>query len=63
MSGKRLRHILILFCVLIVSTASAGERWRFIVVGDSQGMLMGVNRPKGSSSQIWRRFSDSRAHT
>ena len=45
MSGKRLRHILILFCVLIVSTASAAERWRFIVVGDSQGMLMGVNRP------------------
>jgi hypothetical protein len=38
-------HILVLYLALTLSAASAGEPWRFIVAGDSQGSFGGVNAP------------------
>jgi len=45
MRGKRLHYILIVLCIFTVATASATDRWRFFVVGDSQGSYTGVNGP------------------
>jgi Calcineurin-like phosphoesterase len=45
MGGKRLYYILMVLCILTVSTVSASGRWRFVVVGDSQGSFTGVNGP------------------
>ncbi len=42
---RTIRYILILCGAIAVSTASAADRWRFIVAGDSQGFDMGVNAP------------------
>ncbi len=43
MSGKRLRYIPVLLCLLILPTVSMAEQWRFVVVGDTQGPRAGVS--------------------
>jgi len=43
MGSMRLHYILVVLCVLAASTVARAEHWRFIVVGDTQGSLTGVN--------------------
>lgn len=43
MSGKRLHHILVLLCLLMLPVVSTAERWRFLVVGDTQGSRVGIS--------------------
>lgn len=45
MHGNRLHTILMVLGIAAVSAASTTERWRFFVVGDTQGSLTAVNTP------------------